>query len=305
MRIDQSKFFYWLGFALALSVLLACNLTGRIPVSSNQPTPLPAGVTEPAVLNSSPTANIVQPNDPTATTILQATAPPAEPTALPGPLCTVLTDLNLRPGPGTAYRPPLRALPAGTQLEPLGFNPQGVPGGPWVQVKEITRNEIGWVSAGGQFVSCNLDLTQLPAVAVAPPLPPPPEVTDSTPEGDIPEEWVWELVFSKDFLLRMKVYDSLTGTTNDGDGIAQVAFTVLDAGGNTVYQRTEMTAGYCIFGGGEPDCNPWLVEDFTYKWSQGGEAVRSGEYQVNIDVSNADGSTTGHWEVKVDLQFPQ
>ena len=306
MSIDRVKIYPFLAIGMVLLAILACNRPGSVPSQPGEPTPIPAGQTEPATAVVEPTLPVVTPAQPATTlTIPAPTAQPAEPTAQPGPLCTVQTELNLRSGPGTAYRPPIRALPAGTELVPLGFNPQGVPGGPWVQVRDVARNEIGWVSAGQQFVACNLDLSGLPAVAVAPPPPPPPpNVTDSVPDGSCPEGWVCELDFSNVYLLRMRVFDSLSGETSDGAGIEQVVFTVVDQDGRQVYQRTEVMAAYCIFAGGEPDCNPWTIEDFVYKWTPGGEAVQSGAYQIIVDITGADGSTTGHWEIDVELSFP-
>ena len=96
-----------------------------------------------------------------------ATAPPtinAETPAGTDPSCNVLQDLNLRFGPGTAYRPPIRALPANSVLTPLGFAPQGVPGGSWAYVQDTATQDEGWVSAGAQYISCNVELAGLPAV---------------------------------------------------------------------------------------------------------------------------------------------
>jgi len=296
---------------MILFASLACNLTGNLQGGSGQPTPV---LSEPTAIPAETQADVpteaaqapTQPAAPTESVVQQPTGEPVEPvqTEVQGPLCTVLTELNLRSGPGTAYRPPVRALPVGTELTPVGFNPQGVPGGPWVHVRDEARNETGWVSAGEQFVSCNIDLTQLPAVAVAPPPPPPaPEVTDSPPEGSFPEQWSWELDFSKDYFLRMRVFDTTQGEQVDGNGIAEVKFSVFDSENNLIYQHTEQTAGYCIFGGGEPDCNPWTIEDLTYKWGPGGPAVQSGDYLVNVEVAGADGSTFGNWRVNFTLEF--
>ena len=216
-----------------------------------------------------------------------------------------MQDLNLRSGPGTAYRPPIRALPAQTTLVPLGYNPVGVPGGAWAQVEDKTNSLIGWVSAGNQYISCNIDLTTLPEVAVAPPAPPPPPITDnSTPDGAFPESFVWEADFNSQYFVRFLVHDTINGGSEDGEGITEVNFQVLDDTGKLVYERTERQAGFCIFGGGEPNCNPWVLEDFIYKWNTGGEAVKDGEYKLLIVVV-AENGTQGNWNYDVTIDLPE
>lgn len=77
----------------------------------------------------------------------------------PAPLCTVITSsLNLRPGPGTAYAPPLRALPEGTRLIPRIRS--GFP--PWIQVEIADSGQTGWVYAATPYASCNFDISDLP-----------------------------------------------------------------------------------------------------------------------------------------------
>lgn len=116
----------------------------------------------------------------TETSIPSATIEPVRITATTAPSCTVLQDLNLRSGPGRAYDPPIGSLLAGTKFVPIGFYPQGIPGGPWVQaqVEGTISSQTGWVSAGSQYVACNLELATLPAVEVPPP--PPTEIPPPT-----------------------------------------------------------------------------------------------------------------------------
>jgi hypothetical protein len=280
-----------------LVVTLSCNLLASAP-SQAAPTDTPP---EASPTSLPPTATLTEAPTQTFTPVPSDTPP--EPTATSGPMCTVLQDLNFRSGPGTAYRPPVRAFPANTQLIPLAYNPTGIPGGPWVQVKEEGGNETGWVSAGEQFVSCNIDLTSLPSANVAPPPPPPPPKTDnSTPEGDAPDNLVSEADFNSQYFVRMRAHDTDEGE-KDGDGIDHVTFQVKDADGNLVYERTENTAGYCIFGGGEPECNPWTLENYVYKWKPGGEAVKEGKYElaVHIEATNGD---QGNWTYQVELKLP-
>lgn len=293
-----------------LVILIGCNL----PQAGSPPTPqaestervesLPSPtnpVESPTSLPATPTT----PLQPTATSQPSATETSPTETVATGPMCNILQDLNLRTGPGTAYRPPIRALPAQTVVVPLGYNPVGIPGGTWVQVREPGANEVGWVSAGDQYVSCNIDLTTLPSVAVPTPAPPPPpDANNSTPDGTFPPNFIWEADFNDQYFVRFKVYDTNSGETDDGDGISEVSFQVLDGDENQVYQRTERQSGFCIFGGGEPDCNPWLIEDNVYKWSAGGEPVKTGQYRLLIVVTASSGEQ-GNWNYDVDLKLPQ
>jgi hypothetical protein len=280
-----------------LAVTLSCNLLAATAIQATPTEIPPTASPTPASPTSTPTEAATQ-----AFTPAPSDTPP-EPTATSGPMCTVLQDLNFRSGPGTAYRPPVRAFPANTQLVPLAYNPTGVPSGPWVQVKEEGGNELGWVSAGEQFVSCNIDLTSLPSANVAPPPPPPPPKTDnSTPEGDAPDNLVSEADFNSQYFVRMRAHDTNVGE-EDGDGIDHVSFEVRDADGNLVYERTENTAGYCIFGGGEPECNPWTLENYAYKWNPGGEAVKDGNYELAVRIVTTDGEE-GNWRYQVELRLP-
>ncbi len=86
-------------------------------------------------------------------------------TTQPGALCTATTDgVNLRSGPGTAFAPPLRALPAGTRLIPIAYSPTGDPEGQWIQVQLEEGSAVGWVTAAS--VACNLDPATLPNAPV-------------------------------------------------------------------------------------------------------------------------------------------
>lgn len=299
--------------AICLFTLLGCNLGTAVAPENTVVVPTESLPTSSPV----PTATLVinLPPQATNTSAVEITLPSPTPTSVPidtppgptptsGPVCIVVQDLNLRPGPGTAYRPPIIALPENSEIVPLGYNPVGVPGGSWVQVKDNALNQIGWVSAGSQFISCNIDLTGLPSVAVAPPPPPEaPKTNNSAPDGSFPPNLIWEADFNQQYFVRFRVYDNSSGGTKDGDGIAQVSFQVLNGEGKSVYERVEKTSGYCIFGGGEPDCNPWVLEDFIYKWGAGGEPVKDGVYQLLIVVAAKNGDQ-GNWNYEVNIDLP-
>ena len=222
------------------------------------------------------------------------------------PSCTVLQDLNLRFGPGTAYRPPIRALPANTTVTPMGFAPQGIPGGSWAFVEDSTTQEKGWVSAGSQFISCNIDLSTLPAVAFGTPPPPPlPKSTQtSDPDGNgfcIDPGSGFQCVgnFSDESLFQFQILSNGT-ELGELNGVDQVSFAV-KKDGNPVYEIVEVNRSYCVFGGNGP-CNPWVVEDGVFKWTPGGTPVEAGEYEMEI-FATLNGETS-RWAVTFTLTLP-
>jgi len=278
--------------------LLACGIsvdTGAdMPENQAPPTNTNPAPVEPSPLPPTDTPPAAQPSP----TIQQAeaTEPPAQPSPTDAPQCTVLQDLFFRSGPGTLYDPPVRALEPQTVLFPQGYNPVGVPGGTWVQVREPQANLIGWVSAGEQYVDCNIDLTSLPSVAVEPPPPPaPPKTGNSAPDGSFPDNLIFTEDFDRDYLYRLYAHDINVGE-GDGDGIASIEFTIRDADGNEVHSNSEETPGFCVFGGGEPNCNTWVFEDYVYKWPSTGIPVEDGVYELRVRVILDDDSQgDGNW----------
>ena len=84
-------------------VSMACSLFGPTATPVQQPSTI-----QPTQQPSSTTQTLQPTLDANATT-----DPGAD------PQCSVLQDLNLRFGPGTAYRPPIRALPANSVVNSL------------------------------------------------------------------------------------------------------------------------------------------------------------------------------------------
>ncbi|MBI4926252.1 MAG: hypothetical protein HY835_00695 [Anaerolineae bacterium] len=288
---------------MALAALLVVGCVPGQP--EEQPTQTPFVVT---VVVEPTTA----PSDTPAPSPTVADSPTPGPSATPqpspttGPQCVVQQGLNFRSGPGTAFNPPLGTLQKDAVVIPQGFNPSGFPGGTWVQVSDPSSGKVGWVSAGAEFVKCNVDVNSLPRVDVAaPPRPKPPALSNSQPDGT-PLNLDGSVITSPDFLIRMAVKE--IGTTKDGDGVKRVFFTVLDENGNEVYSRTENNAGYCIFGGGEPDCNPWPLYNYAIAWSENGPVVKDGTYAVRILVepvsANGDESLFANWDFTITLDFP-
>jgi hypothetical protein len=127
-----------------------------VPTTENPSTPVP-------------TATSAVTPAPTPTLIPTVTLTPT-PTASPPPVsldifCTVTADrLNLRPGPGTNYNPPLGVLETGEILLVVGRNADGS----WLQVAVVDDflepETIGWVSA--DFLFCVGNVEDAPVVEV-------------------------------------------------------------------------------------------------------------------------------------------
>lgn len=124
-----------------------------------------------------------------------------------------------------------------------------------------------------------------------PPAPEPPQVTRGGPQGDGQTNYRWSFDFTPSYFLRMYVFYSEDPNekfkpSKDGRGIASVEFNLTSPdGGKQFYDRVEKNAGYCFFGGGEPDCNAWTMEGGQYVWKAGGHPVKSGKYALTITVT--------------------
>jgi hypothetical protein len=279
-------------FLLATLTIISCGIfVSTEPTVSPQSTDTQEIPTEPGGTEST---------QPTSTSeIIQETSSS-------GPSCTILQDLNLRFGPGTAYRPPIRALPANTVVTPLGFAPQGIPGGSWAYVQDPATQDKGWVSAGPQYISCNLDLTTLPAVAFGTPPPPPlPKSTQtSDPDGNgfcIDPDSGFQCIgiFSDESLFQFQIFSNGI-ELGENDSVEEVSFAV-KKDGVPVYEIVEVNKSYCVFGGNGP-CNPWVTEDGVFKWTPGGTPVEAGEYEMEI-FATVNGETS-RWAVTFTLTLP-
>lgn len=282
---------------LAALTVVSCGISA--PTISPE-TPQPSNTQEiPTEPEATQTTEITQPTS--TSEVLQETV-----TVSAEASCTVLQDLNLRFGPGTAYRPPIRALSANTVLTPLGFAPQGIPGGTWAYVEDSATQDKGWVSAGAQFISCNVDLTTLPAVPFGTPPPPPlPKGTQTTdPDGNgfcIDPDSGFQCVgiFRDESLFQFQILSNGVELGENG-GVEEVTFNV-KKDGETIYSIVEVNRAYCVFGGNGP-CNPWIVEDGVYKWEQGGAPVEPGEYEMEV-FATLNGETS-RWAVNFTLTLP-
>ena len=278
---------------LAMLTIISCGFPVSLTSTPSQPTATPNIQTDPEH-----TATV----QPTLTTeAIQETT-----VASPGPSCTVLQDLNLRFGPGTAYRPPIKALPANSVVTPLGFAPQGIPGGSWAYVQGLATQDKGWVNAGSQYISCNVELATLPSVAFGTPPPPPlpKSAQTSDPDGngfcvDSNDDIECVGLFSDESLFQFQILSNGV-EVGENEGVESVTFNV-SRDGNLIYSTVENNAPYCIFGGNGP-CNGWVSEAGIYKWTQGGAPIEPGEYEMEAN-STMNGESS-RWAVNFTLTLP-
>ena len=135
------------------------------------------------------------------------------------------------------------------------------------------------------------------ATRTATPTRTPPNVENDAPGGSFPEDGTvaFNIIVDPAFLFRMDVRDLGVGDF-EGAGIESVEFSI--SGDDANYFREERTAGFCVFGGGEPTCNPWPINEHgQYTWGEGGPVVQSGDYFVNMAVTaeQPDDNFNGNW----------
>lgn len=114
------------------------------------------------------------------------------------------------------------------------------------------------------------------------------------------------MVFRDRMVFRVEVFDTRTGLV-DGAGIQDVTFQIVaDAGnGEVVYERQEMNPGYCVFGGGEPNCNVLIFSESGNRWPDpfGGE-ILNGQYLARIDIVPVEGEPT-QWRWRFNVEIPR
>jgi hypothetical protein len=303
--MNKKNFLHWMMLSLLTTLaILACN------ISASTPAAIPV-----TGENTATEAIPIATEQPTSTPIViirEVTVTGPAPTSRP--ICTVVQDnLNLRSGPGTAYRPPITSLPVNSELTPLGFAPEGIPGGSWAYVQDSASQDKGWVNAASQYITCNIDVTALPQMAFDPPTPPSlPDTSQASPgpgtcgQGGIFSDngvdvYDCDVVFSDKGFLQFKVLKNGEEIGKDG-GVQNVNFSV-DQNGETVYNHTENNAPYCIFGG-DDRCNSWVLEDYTYKWEAGGSVVEKKKYTVSITANLDDPSVNLFWSADVKITLP-
>lgn len=109
-------------------------------------------------------------------------------------------------------------------------------------------------------------------------------------------------VFRDRIVFRVEVFDTRAGLY-DGAGIRDVTFRIRDENsGDIVHERTERMAGYCVFGGGEPDCNV-LGLNAGSQWPSTDREIRNGDYVAEIDIVPVDGQAT-QWRWRFQIASP-
>ena len=81
--------------------------------------------------------------------------------------------------------------------------------------------------------------------------------------------------------------------SDDGAGIDNVAFRIVDSQGQTVHERTERTVRYCAFSGGDNGdvCNVWRFSEHNDQWPSGAAVQNGGSYTLQVMVTAKSGQT--------------
>jgi len=119
-----------------------------------------------------------------------------------------------------------------------------------------------------------------------------------------------EVAFQSGVWFRVLAYvPSGDGNDRDGAGIQEVRFSITgpttSGESGVIHEQTEMNAAYCVFGGGEPDCNVWDFSANNNAWPNG-EPVQFGEnYHVQVNIDGADGDAGASWNFNFTIEAPE
>ncbi len=168
--------------------VLSCNLPGS-PDTSSPPAEsnddLIATITALAALQQNPPPNSnVNPPLPDVTATFTATSAPGSATPCT-PTVTVVSNANVRSGPGTVYDPPVGALPAGATANVEGKDSTGTW---WYITFPSGPGGRAWISASLVSPNC---VPATVAIIAAPPTPRP-------PSGSCKDNFVWRLIRPSD-----------------------------------------------------------------------------------------------------------
>lgn len=322
------KGLFVIGGMVILLAMTGCGGRDNSPPSLTSPggEAIAESVRETVAAITAQTAEAPEGGITSAASTVPVTSPPVESSTVAAPSCTVLTGVNLRNGPGVAYEPPVMSADPGTSLRPIAYVPSGFPLGAWLLVEMDDTDQPLWVSAGPQFVSCNIDITTLPRPEVIPPTPVPisaatPTPTVSSPVAmqpvlrnisggitscpDSPFIQTEKPVVDPRFLLRVdaQLFYPPSGESGNGAGIDRVEFLVNEVG----FTHTERVAGFCIFQGGEPDCRDWPRDaSGRFTWGEGGPLVTDGDYSITTTIypRPETAATQCHWTTLLTIDVP-
>ena len=93
-----------------------------------------------------------------------------------------------------------------------------------------------------------------------------------------------------------------TSAKKDGEGIDTVDFSFDNNNGSSHYEHVEKTAGYCSFGGGEPDCNILDLAKSNYTWPDGTQ-ITGGSYTLSINVNTKPDSNGNFFNMNGQIEF--
>jgi hypothetical protein len=110
-----------------------------------------------------------------------------------------------------------------------------------------------------------------------------PLVSNSFPSGD---------TFGDELAFQTFANDLSVGGEN-GAGIDNVRFRVVDGQGQTVHERTERNPLYCAFGGGDDlqNCEVWRFSEHGGQWPSGLPVENGGTYRLQVTVTATSGRT--------------
>lgn len=97
------------------------------------------------------------------------------------------------------------------------------------------------------------------------------------------------------------VFDTAVGQ-NEGDGVEEVRFTIIDENGVTVHERVEKIPTYCAFGG-DSQCIVWSFSANGNTWPNGTPA-KSGFYDAGVSAVGTNRSRTAFWSYSFELRLP-
>ncbi len=110
-------------------------------------------------------------------------------------------------------------------------------------------------------------------------------------------------VFRRSISLQMIVRILDEGSA-DGSGIERVEIEVVDDEGETVYTKIENDAGYCLFGGGEPDCALVRLGNGA-TWPGTNRPIEGRGYTAFFTVVPEDSSIDyGEWQQDFEVRTP-
>jgi LysM repeat protein len=300
-------FFLVLALGLTLVFAIACRqATPVLDEEDDEPSPTPELAQPTAIAQATSTSTAV-PTPPATPTV---TSPPPPSATVPSPGATRTATSTPDTGTATTVPPSPTATPCGPP--PTWEAYTVISGDTLASLAQATAVTVAAIQLANCledtliFAGSTLYLPSLPTPTATLPPPPPLVIDGSQPLGTAPV--AGELVYDDVFLVRVDVRRPSAGDEN-GAGIDYVEF-VVSHEGTEVYRHTEETPAYCIFGGGEPACNPWPLGDGVYRWGLTGPLIEPGHYLVRAwlyftpESDDGSGITHDFWDFTFDLATP-